>query len=282
MRARLLPLLLALAIPLSACGAEDAAQEARDAIDPVAQAATKTAKAGGIQMRFLGSVDGVGLPDQIPIRGSGVVDSAARKGRLSFRMELPGGLGDTKVEQIIDGLVIYMKMDQLSRLIPGGKEWLKIDLAKAAKSQGLNLEQLMQLGSGSTDPAAVLDYLKGAGSAKRVGNEKVNGVQTTRYDVQVDLRKASKEAGSKQVTRSVEQLIKMTGTSKIPVQVWIGEDGLVRRERLDFKLRQQGQAGRVAMTIDFLKFGVEVKAGAPPASQTTDLTELLQRGLASG
>jgi hypothetical protein len=267
------------AAAVTGCGAEDsakqAASDARDAIDPVAQAADATsAQQGGIAMTMKGAVTAGG--QDVPLEGSGVVDRKGKSGTFSFTTSINGK--PLKLDEIIDGKVIYIKSDLFSGQLPGGKRWLKVDLAQEAAKQGIDLDALG--GATTQDPAAVLDYLEGAGTSRKVGTATVNGTRTTRYHVDVDLRKVAAKSGDPDARSSVEKLIKTVGTPTIPVDVWVDGDHLVRRERLDYDMTVQGQKASLRMTIDLTKFGVAVKADPPAAGDVADLSALT--GAASG
>src|SRR3954447_14275829 len=210
---------LAAAAGLTACGTEDFNP------DVVAQAADKTASAGGAKVAF--TIDAAGQP----MRGTGFMDAGSRKGRIRFA--LPQGQG--AMETVFLKRVVYLHLpEKLAASVPGGKPWLKLDLDKLAKTQGFDLGALQQSTSGS-DPSQQLDQLRGAGQVKRVGTEKIRGAQTTHYRAKIDLRKAAEKAPAAQrdaARRGIERLIKLEGTSTLPVDVWLDDQGRLRRERV--------------------------------------------------
>jgi hypothetical protein len=264
---------------LAGCGAEDsakhAASDARNAIDPVAQAADATsAQQGGIAMTMKGAVTAGG--QDVPLDGSGVVDRQGKSGTFAITTAVGGK--STTFDEIIDGKVIYIKSDVFAGQLPGGKKWVKVDLAQEAAKQGIDLDAIG--GSTAQDPAAALDYLKGAGTSRKVGTATVNGTKTTQYHVDVDLRKVAAKSDDPDAKSSVEKLIKAVGTATIPVDVWVDAKHLVRREKLDYALTIQGHRASMTMTIDLTKFGVAVHADPPAAGDVADLAALT--GAASG
>lgn len=280
-RAQILSIGLVAALAASGCGAEESAKkaagDAKNALDPVAQAAeTTSSQKGGMAMSMTGAVSAAG--ENVPLKGSGVVDRAGKKGTFSFTTQVNGK--SMKIDEVIDDKVIYMHSDLFSQL-PGGKKWMKIDLSAEASKLGIDLDAL---GAGATqDPAAALEYLKGAGTSKKVGTATVNGTQTTQYHVDVDLRKAASKSGNPDAKKSVEKLIQMTGTSTLPVDVWVDDQHLVRREKIAYSATQQGQKATFDFTIDITKYGAKVDAQTPPADQVADLNDLLESaGQASG
>src|SRR5439155_19818933 len=129
-----------------------------------------------------------------------------------------------------------MKFPLLTQQIPGGKDWIKLDLQKLSKAQGFNLGSLAQLSQ--SDPTQALQYLRAASSdVQTVGKEQVRGVETTHYKLKVDLEKVPDTAPPDQradVRASIQNLITQTGTRFIPTEVWIDGNGLVRRERIAY------------------------------------------------
>jgi hypothetical protein len=272
-----------LAVPLAACGSGDD-DEARETI---ATAAANTVNKGSARIEMTGSIEGPGLPGAIPIKASGVIDNKERKGRLELDFTgladaLPGGAGvdasDLNGEFIIDGLVIYMRFPFLTQLPGIDKEWLKVDAEKLGEQQGLDLGQLSQLGQ--TDPSQSLQYLRAvSGDVEELGGEEVRGVDTTHYKADVELKKvpdALPEAQREQFRKGIDALVEQLGTDEIPIEVWIDDEGLVRRERVDFSFEEEGSGGEASVRIDveLFDFGVAVDVSPPPDDQVQDLAEL--------
>ena len=174
------------------------------------------------------------------------------------------------------GAVIYMH----SPLLAGaGKPWIKLDLQKAGKSQGLDLNATMSASSG--DPAQMLTYLNAASdSIHRVGTQTVRGVATTRYHVVLDLYKVAAQAPAAQqaaVRRTFAHEVKLLGTHTMPIDVWIDSSGLVRREQIAIPLKAPSipAGASMAMTVDLYDFGVPVHVKAPPAADVTDFADVV-------
>jgi hypothetical protein len=246
----------AVVVALAGCGSSDDFSP-----DVVARAADKTASAGGARMALTTRVQGQTL------RGNGFVDTKGRKARL--RLTLPGA---GEMETIFVNRVIYLRFPEaLSNQVPGGKQWLKLDLERFGKAKGIDLGALA--GQAGSDPTSQLDQLRGAGDVKKVGTETVRGVETTHYTATIDLRKAADKAPASQraaARRSVENVIKLTGQSTVPVEVWIDDAGRLRRQ----KVTQQVKGEPVTATIELYDFGAREAVEPPPASETSDITDL--------
>ena len=265
---RLLGVLVICALtPLAAgCGAEDSV---KSAVDPVAQAAANTASAGTVEVAMTGRISAAG--QEIPLAGEGTFDLKGKRGHLTMTTSVPGQ-GDVQVEEIIDGLVLYMRSDVLAKALPSGKKWLKIDLKEAGKKTGVDLAQLEQLSGGSSDPTQFLTYLAKAGDVRKVGAEDVNGIPTTHYHATIDFAKLAGSAGA--AADSVRQLEKLSGQKSLPTDVWIDANQRVRRQTVSIAA-QQPVPIRFALTTDYKRFGVPVDAHAPAADETADYADVI-------
>jgi hypothetical protein len=166
---------------------------------------------------------------------------------------------------------------------PGLKGWIRFDLQALGEEAGLDFDQLMQLGSQS-DPSQALAYLRAASDdIQEVGSEEVRGVETTHYRMTVDLARVAAAAPPAQreaLQAQVDELIEKSRIQNVPTDVWIDEDGLVRRQRLTYENMAfaPGVHGDMTMTMELFDFGVDVEVDPPPASQVVDLQELLKGG----
>lgn len=260
---------------LAGCGGEDA-QVA------IAEAAERTAAVDSARVSVEGTIEGAGLPEPSTFEASGVVDNVAQTGRLEFgEFEVPGAgaLPPDAVEGevLFDELTIYLRFPVLLGQLPGGKEWLKLDLSEALSGEGVDLGQLSQIGqSNPTDSLRQLEAV--SEDLEEVGEEDVGGVSTTHYEATVDLNRYPDLVPEEQragVEESVANLIELTGAEQIPVEVWIDEEGLVRRFSQSYSY-EDPNAGEVSQsqTIEFDDFGVDVDVELPPEDDVFDATDL--------
>jgi hypothetical protein len=226
---------------------------------------------------------------KIDAHGTGVDDFAGHS------LDLTTTIAGQQIEIRKLGQVFYEKLPSAaaSRL-PGAKPWVSINLTALLKhTTGSSLSQL-QAGQ-QDDPASILGYLKQASASglHTVGTASIRGVQTTHYTATIDLNKVAAAAGS-QLGNVVKTEIKALGTSKYPMALWVDSHGLVRQlsyhvsasptGSLPGSSGSSGSSGPslhvdVSATIQFFDFGAPVTVTAPPASQTNDLTKVVQ-GLA--
>jgi hypothetical protein len=265
----------AVAVVTAGCGGGSTSGALR--LDPVAAAATKTQNAGAARVRVNLAVSGQG--QRLGMHGSGVIDGTSAEMSLKLA-SLAGRLGHTKIQEIAleqDGdYVIYMKLGFLSSQLPGGKQWVKLDLTKLGKSAGIDLGQLMS--GGQLQPNDLLGMLKAEGArVQKLGQATIDGVPTTHYRVKIDMAKALQAEGLTSPT-----LKDIAGRMKTATDdVWIGKNGLVRRVKLAYSLGTPSGDAHAAMTMNLYDYGADVSIAAPPSSAVFDATQFAQQGLGS-
>src|SRR5438876_7827569 len=169
-----------------------------------------------------------------------------------------------------DGLVMYMR-SPLFQTLPSDK-WVKLDMEKLAKKQGIDLSSVLD--AGQADPSQSLRMLMASTDAHPVGYDRVRGVFTTHYTLNVDLGRLAK--GSAALRKTFEMLRKLTGVQSFPAEAWIDDQGRVRRMKIDMSFNgPTGGAFTMSMTEDLYAFGVKVNVQPPDASQVVDASALL-------
>jgi hypothetical protein len=261
----------AVAFSASGCGAEDrpdaqpaqAAGDPRSSRDPVAQAVDVTARQqGGIRFAMTATVDAAG--GRVPLTAAGTIDRGGRRG--TFTTVIGTGAQKETIDEIIAGDVIYVRSGELTSSLPDGKTWARLDLDQRSGRQGVDLTALRA--GGSQDPEQFLDYLRGAGTASRLGTEDVRGTRTTRYTVLVDPQKALARAASPEARAALRKDFSALRSRTIPMDVYVDDHDLVRREHMGFAVTQRGHPVSMEITVDFTGFGVPVRAD-PPADRDT-------------
>jgi hypothetical protein len=293
-RGRWAPLVAALAVASVAvvtagCGGGTSTSGALS-LDPVAAAATKTQNAGAARMRFAMVANSPRLQGQVfRLHGSGAIDGKSAElsfnlGSMLGQMKLPsaelGKLDHASVKEIAleqDGdYVIYVRLGSLSSQLPGGKQWIKLDLSQLGKAAGVDLGQL--LSGAQFQPSDLLGMLESEGAkVQRLGPATVDGVATTHYRVKIDLAKALQAKGLTSPMLSGVAARMKTATA----EVWIARDGLVHRVRSSYSVPQGDTPMRMAMTMDLYDYGAHVSIAAPPSDQVFDATSFAQQGLGS-
>lgn len=190
--------------------------------------------------------------------------------------DLPEGFDEPMVV-VADGATSYLRMPMLEALT-GNDDWLSVtpeDLGMASEALGAG-------GFGpASNPAQMLETLRGVSDElDEVGPEEVRGEETIRYHAQVDLEEAIAQIPDELRPQLEAQLGALTGT--LPVDVWLGTDGLVRRLSMDMsELLDQASAGSGvsmeagSLVMEFFDYGTDVDVDIPDADETTPFTEVL-------
>lgn len=270
---------------LSGCG--------RQAVAEVAEAAVETADAGTSRFSVKVAVDGFVLSGgRMDMRGGGVIDAKRRRARLVLDLPsgpFPGGPrfteDESRLEEVFTGSTVYLRGLLTERILPKGRKWVRIDLERLAKAQGLDLGGLSQLSQ--WDPRQTLALL-GATSdqLEEMGTERVRGVPTTHYRATVHLSRypgLQPPAERPRAKRAVDQLTRLLGARELPVDVWVDEAGLVRRSRQALPLAAGGLGLTASATveIEYFDFGTAVAVVVPRDRETLPLERVWEGGLSS-
>ncbi len=259
-------LALVLALAASACGgSEPTAEQAPQAA--IVLAAAKTNEAGTYKADITGKTEVAG--QSVDMSGTGAFDSAKKQGQMSYTMTLAGQ--DIDMDMVLDFPIFYMHLPPEIGPLPGSKTWVKMDFEKLGREQGIDLGQLMQ--AGQSDPSQGLDYLRGVSDVQAVGDEDVRGVPTTHYTGVVDLQALG--AKDPELKKQLDQLVEQSGISSVPVEVWIDDEGFVRRMKQTFEGNGPGLQMNMTMTTELYDFGTDVSIDKPPADQVVDFAQLM-------
>ncbi|MFJ9868617.1 hypothetical protein [Streptomyces sp. NPDC101165] len=169
----------------------------------------------------------------------------------------------------------YAKMSEKFAAQFGGKHWIKYaydDLAKLGGGSGAYLKDQMQ----NTTPNQSVKLLLASGDVKKVGQEKISGVDATHYSGEVDVA----DLAGKNSNLTADQLaglkkqLSQAGVTTETIDIWVdGQDLLVKKvEKADMA------TGTMTSTAYYTDYGVKVAAEAPPAADTKDFTELMKAG----
>jgi hypothetical protein len=260
------------ALALVGCGGDTLS------FDPVANAASKTVDTTSSRVQFTAtmSIEGVG---GMAFSGSGIFDGRTRSGAMNMRFTLPAaaqaqlGAVDPTMQMIMDGrngLVMYMRSPMFKTV--AADKWLKIDMEKMAKKEGVDLSALMN--ANQADPSESLHMLMASTDAHPIGYDRVRGVFTTHYKLNIDLARLTKD--NKQLRQTFESVRKLTGISSFPAEAWIDDQGRVRRMKIDMSFNAPtGGAFTMSMTEELYAFGVKVRVQPPAANEIIDAASLL-------
>jgi hypothetical protein len=269
-------------LPLAAgCGADDLSPEA------VADAAEATQQEGSAKVDMTVSVSGFGLPVPLSIEGKGT--SALDAPRLDVTFDLgpilglAGQSGDGATRVVALGKDVYVRPPAVEGLdLPSGARWVGLDLAETVRALGVDPEGIGALFN--ADPAAQLDAVTSAKGVEKVGEETIDGVETTHFRGEVrlkDLVAALPPERRAKAQQAIDQLLAGVpgGDAPQPIEIWIDDENRIRRMKQQAKVpAQQGlPEGRADVIVDYSDFGVPLDVQAPPDDETFDATKSLTR-----
>jgi hypothetical protein len=274
------------ALALTGCGQTSSTHSSPHAVSPVKDlvltaAATHTRHAGSARV----AMDMTMSTEQgtITMHGTGQFKlHSPAAGAMHLSMTVPTAGTTIGFDERILGTTIYMRSPVLSQSIPNSRPWLKVDLERIGKQQGVDFAALMD--SGNSDPTQMLTYLDATSdTVVNMGHAQVDGVATTHYHADIDLSKAMRvmvaraPADQRKAVRSTyRNLLQQTGTTSYPVDVWVGADGYVRQMHMSVPMPVAQSS--MDMTMQLSHFGAPVHITPPSASQVTDLAALAASG----
>jgi hypothetical protein len=189
---------------------------------------------------------------------------------------MPGG----KVEMIVgEGSAIYIRAPMLASFIPAPTPWIKLDPSTLPQSQA-------GIGAAATvNPAAILAAIADALAVEEVGPDPVDGVGTTRYRATVDLEKLLPllaemvpDTPTDAEMREVKDQLERLGLLSLPIELWVDGDGFLKKAQLalDLSAMDPDHPGTsFSATLRFSDIGEHISIAVPPASQVTDIGDLL-------
>jgi hypothetical protein len=215
--------------------------------------------------------------ESFSVSGSGAISERGAQGSLDMQVQ-----GKTLTE-IIDKPYIYIKSPSTDKTgLTKGKPWMRVDINVFSESFGGG-----SLTGGSADPTQTLSFLKSAGTVTRVGSEQVRGAPATRYHAVVAFTRyvATAEPSQRAAAKRYSELLKRaSGSSTLPMDVWI--DGQGRVSRMSFALSLCSPAGgrlQESLNMELYGYGQKQPVLNPPSSsQVTDVSAELKAQLAKG
>ncbi|MEU3890902.1 DUF1396 domain-containing protein [Streptomyces sp. NPDC029041] len=258
---------LLLAVGAVGCGSEQSPEMTPAAA--VAKAAKNTEDITSFRYRLKGTV-----PESGRVEGEASMRLKPTIA-MSMKMTAPDQAAGESVEIRLVDKAMYLGGGAEMAKEMDGKRWLKFDLSGSDAAK--DLEQMGSPSQAEQNPAAQSTFLTGAKDVKKVGSEKVDGVETTHYTgtaTLADLRaslKDSKGETREQREKSLKQFEKL-GVDKLTMDMWVdGED-----HTKQFRMKGQADKGPMDMTITFLDYNKPVTVTAPPTKDVADLSEMFK------
>ena len=275
------------------------------AFDPsssfMAEAGERTAQvdtyhfAADMEMSF------TGLPD-MQMEMTGQVDLATNRASMVFDMgamfeaiasiddtfptELSEAMfGDGTFEMVMADTTIYMRFPLLTQGLGIDAEWIGLDIAEMTDLSALSGS--MGMSGGMNDPTAILEFLQGVSSVEEVGVEDVRGVRTTRVHADVDIS-VLYDGLDLAAQAELDAMFGIVGFASVPIDVWVDDNGIVRRIAVEVGASGEFDAGfgagefgssfdaSVALTMDLFDFNGPVSITVPNPADVADFGTLFE------
>ncbi len=256
---------------LAVCGcsgtgsaAEDDAQAAAagltDALEVIRQAADVLLESGSSQAHT--AMQMVSGGTRITISGEGSFDYGDGVGELLLTLPAAQSAGGEPVAaepvtEVFSPGELYMKNRGAG--VPADK-WVRVDVTTVADGNLVT--------GGATDPITAFELLRGASSVSDLGETELNGETVRHYRGVTDIL-AAQEAATGVAKEQFAAAVAGEGFARtlVPFDVYIGEDGLPRKVRLEFSFAGVGgmapQPVEVASTVMLFGFGTPVEVAMP-------------------
>jgi hypothetical protein len=180
-------------------------------------------------------------------------------------------LGDGAMTVLLDGAngVMYLDAAALGGFLPDGAAWVSIDLATLAERSGQSLDDLQ--GEFGFDPSDIAASLLATEGAVEIGAETIDGVETRRYEVTVDIAAAIAALPQADLDDALGglEVPDVDVPDTLVYDVWVTADNGLRRVAFDTEIAGQTIAMQLDMTTSDEPLGLEVPTDA------FDLTGLL-------
>jgi len=235
-------------------------------LNAIAEAAERTQHQPGGRATMHTIVSSPVPSESFTITGQMVFDEETGRSRAVLTVPHPESDHSVEMQMVGDGTVMYMRSSTFGSL-PGGREWMALDFSFA---EGPDAPV-----PASGDAMGELELLEAAtGDVRKLGEEDVRGVPTTRYRGTVGVAENAerlRDEGAEDLASYVEK-----ESTPLQVEAWIDADGLVRRMRLVKSEPREGGEGSVTtdMRMDFVDFGVVPEIEVPEPSEVFDATAL--------
>jgi hypothetical protein len=239
-------------------------------VDPDAQHASARFK-GGISMN--GDVEGETIDFEMNLNGAYNLNDKSME--LSLDMSdmaaVLGDVDDADAEMFQDLFSDPMQMKAID-----DTAWLKwglLDMFSGSQGSWIEMEaEENMFGSGASTPTDLVEMFKGAsGHVTDLGTESINGVDTTHFQILMDLEEYADNLSAAEA----DEIREMVGDlGDMPLDVWIDDDGLLRRLEMSMSPEAFGAVGmsagddfEMSVWYEVFDYGSDIEITPPPADE---------------
>ncbi|REE98097.1 LppX_LprAFG lipoprotein [Thermomonospora umbrina] len=270
----------AIAATLTACGSDGGSGNAGTINLPADTALVKASQRTGQADSFEADLTIADTGDGgTTIRGSGDV-------RLRPNLAFTATLDQLKVggqtlpgvgsRAILVGDTLYAKVPRLAEFATGGKPWLRLNVDRTGRRLGFGFDEITDAVQ-RVNPAEQTKMFTGSKDARRVGEEKIEGVRTGHYTGTVTLQDALNRLDPQ--TREKVRRWHTDGSDRLAFDIWIDSENLPRK--LVVKGTSKGHETST-VTVLYRDYGKKIRVNPPPADQVGDVTDTVGRFLGGG
>ena len=163
---------------------------------------------------------------------------------------------------VFTGNKIYMG-GAVAASLGGGKPW--VELSENTKNAQLKSIYTQFIGTvDQSGPTTYVDFLKLAKGTTKEGTETINGVETQKYALTLDLTNLDTSGVSDSTKTSLGNAAKL-GLTEVPCIFWIDANGLMQQVEQDLAVA----GSEVKTTIIFSNYNEPVEIAAPDPSETS-------------
>jgi len=182
--------------------------------------------------------------------------------------ELAGLFGEMEIRTIGD--TSYIRFGLFTMFLGPDVEWVATSVEEGTDATG------GLIGATPSNPADFLEFFEEAnGTVEDLGEETLRGVKTTHYLVTFDMEELRANATPEQLAEIDEQELPL---DELPMELWISDDGLVHKYRLEIdgsKVDVPAEEAFESMIMEFEMFdyGEDIVIEAPEKfTEMEDLT----------
>lgn len=255
---------------IAGCGGSNGGGPAQASITPVLDAAYATSLTPGY--RFDMTISTQLGEHNFTAKGSGSLDERDARGSISVTVA-----GKT-ITEVISNPYIYIRVPGKT----GAHSWARMNFSVFTEALGAGGSSF---GSSSQSPAQMLKFLKAVGTVTDLGAQRIQGTTTKHYHATIDFnRYADQAAPSKRASaaRYAAALKRVTGTTSLPMDVWVDARKHVRRIAMDMRLCTQEGTLNESITMNLFDYARQPAVAPPPAGQFTDITDKLKGNITKG
>jgi hypothetical protein len=222
------------------------------------------------------SIESEDAPAFVEVVGAGAVDYTEDRAELSADMREFAevtGLSDPagwNAEIVYAKDVVFMRIPAITKDLPKGKSWLRIDVGASIAAGSSAYTQ--------PDPQDMLTFLAAAGTeVDVVGEEAIGRFATTRYRARLTsdrLAEQAREDGVDQLVVYADRL-GAAGMREFTLDAWIDNDGRARRLQVEHQgIEVEEYTASFMYAFEVIKFDSTIDIALPPKRDVATVEEI--------